>query len=123
MKALTLRPQWAWAVAHSTKRVEYRSWMPRLAVGETLAIHAGSAKFWDDDLEEVQAAHGAMPPTELDGGAVVALAVVSELRSGVDGWEVHLADVRTLKQPQDCRGKLGLWSVPDDIAAACLANV
>lgn len=43
MKALTLWPEWAWAIAHLTKRVENRGWHPHgaLPVGETFAIHAG----------------------------------------------------------------------------------
>lgn len=51
MRALTLRHPWAFAVAHLGKPVENRDWDDRLAelmglpqlVGETIAIHGGSA--------------------------------------------------------------------------------
>lgn len=42
--ALTLWPEWAWAVAHLGKRVENRTWAPpRWAMGRRLAIHGGAA--------------------------------------------------------------------------------
>lgn len=46
MKALTLYPEWAFAVAHLGKRVENRTWCPPpglLRVGDQLAIHGGAA--------------------------------------------------------------------------------
>lgn len=47
MLALTLWPEWAWAVCNLGKRVENRLWKPserQLAPGEVFAIHAG--KHW-----------------------------------------------------------------------------
>lgn len=43
MSALTLWPEWAWAIATLDKRVENRGWMHRLPPGSLLAIHAGAA--------------------------------------------------------------------------------
>ncbi len=45
MKALTLWPEWAWAIEHLGKRVENRIWVPspgQLKPGDWLAIHAGA---------------------------------------------------------------------------------
>ena len=39
LRALTLWPEWAWAVHHLDKRVENRTWA--LPVGEWFALHAG----------------------------------------------------------------------------------
>ena len=43
MKALTLWPEWAWAIRRLGKDVENRSWAPPgYLVGRRLAIHAGA---------------------------------------------------------------------------------
>lgn len=43
-RALTLWPEWAYAIVHLGKRVENRGWMPRTTlIGQPLAIHAGKA--------------------------------------------------------------------------------
>lgn len=43
-RALTLWPEWAYAIVHLGKRVENRGWMPpRELIGQPLAIHAGKA--------------------------------------------------------------------------------
>lgn len=42
MRALTLWPEWAWAICHLGKRIENRTWpVPSWMRGEQLAIHAG----------------------------------------------------------------------------------
>jgi len=43
MKALTIWPEWIWAILHLGKRVENRSWEPPQAVvGQRIALHAGA---------------------------------------------------------------------------------
>lgn len=43
MKAITLWPEWAWAICYLDKRVENREWAPPLGVrGKRIAIHAGA---------------------------------------------------------------------------------
>lgn len=42
MKALTLWPEWAHAIAWLGKDIENRTWEPRLKVGEEFLIHAGA---------------------------------------------------------------------------------
>ena len=45
MKALTLTPEWAWAVTALDKRVENRTWRPpERMIGQRIAIHAGKAR-------------------------------------------------------------------------------
>lgn len=42
MKAVTLWPEWAWAILHLDKRHENRGWQPPEALhGERIALHAG----------------------------------------------------------------------------------
>lgn len=44
MKAITLWPEWVWAICCLQKRVENRGWIPPASMlGETIAIHAGKA--------------------------------------------------------------------------------
>ena len=44
MKAITLYPEWAWAVVNLDKRIENRSWFPyRDLIGTRIGIHAGRA--------------------------------------------------------------------------------
>jgi len=43
MKAITLWPEWAWAVCRLGKNVENRTWDSSLYMGEQFAIHAGMA--------------------------------------------------------------------------------
>ena len=43
LRAITLWPEWAWAICHLGKRVENRTWHPpRELIGRRLAIHAGA---------------------------------------------------------------------------------
>jgi len=45
MKAITLWPEWCWAIRQLGKNVENRSWRPpdTLRIGESIAIHAGAS--------------------------------------------------------------------------------
>lgn len=42
MKALTLWPEWLWAILYLGKRVENRRWVPTGFTGERIALHAGA---------------------------------------------------------------------------------
>jgi hypothetical protein len=43
MKAITLWPEWAWAIANLDKRIENRIWSPpKGMIGQRIAIHAGA---------------------------------------------------------------------------------
>jgi hypothetical protein len=76
MRAVTVRQPWAWAIAHGFKDIENRSWAPRLAPGELIAIHAGAAAPSFEDVERVKKLVGrrGQVPNVFDCGCVVAVA-------------------------------------------------
>ena len=144
LRALTLTPEWAWAVCRLDKRVENRTWpAPATIIGQRIAIHAGKAApdwsavylmagcaRWQVDryarMFRKPGVHRLHPlGKELTRGAIVATAIVSGCRA-VDqrdavGWEAgpwcwDLTDVRVLERPESCRGALGLWRVPSGYA-------
>lgn len=41
MLAITVKPQWAWAMLHLGKRIENRDFFPDSLVGKRIALHAG----------------------------------------------------------------------------------
>lgn len=125
MKAITIIQPWPYAILHLGKRIENRSWQPRqLEVGERFALHAGS-----------KLDHGAIRDLRIDMrvdhlalGAVVGVATFmgtlgsidacprSQLRwwSGPLGW---LLDDVVPCDPVPVSGALGLWTLPEAIAA------
>ena len=141
MKALTLTPEWAWAVCHLDKRVENRSWAaPREAIGTTIALHAGKARPEWRAVELMAACAGwgtygyardfkrgeqivNRPSSErfATGAIVATFRIVGCRRVREDearGWEVgefcwDIDDVVVLARPVPCKGALGLWTVPD----------
>lgn len=140
MRALTVHPEWAWAIAHAGKWVENRTWFPPDAlIGERIAIHGGARiRDLDRAIETARetglSAHqvGDAGAVVIDGrttlvwrSAIVATAVLHSVSAEVLGtpWQVpgHLAwiltEVQTLPKPVSCTGRLGLWRLPEDIAA------
>jgi len=128
MKALTLHAPWAHAVAWLGKPLENRSWVPPLSiVGERIAIHAGlsdSQIEWrriDLILAKMTAT---MPDAPVARGALVCTAIVGSPVTESDspwfipgnfGWP--LIDVRRLPDPIPCKGRLGLWTLPEAVSA------
>lgn len=128
---LTLRPWWAWAVAHGGLRQISGPWRDDLR-GYRLAIHAGwwgrRPQRWVEDLSgQVRR----LPRLEsMSSSCIVATAALSSVRPRVDRWgdhwslaDVHtswvLSDVRPLRQPVPVeRGQLGLWRLPEGLAWA-----
>lgn len=148
MLSITVRPPWSWAISHGPKRIENRTWQ-RPCRG-LLAIHAG--KGWDEDGEDsllvqrawLDAGHELrtlMPKRAgIPMGAVVAVADLvdicgAQMRSFIPGdclcgpWAMRgqyhwrLANVRPLAEPVPCRGALGLWTLPDEVEAAVMAQL
>jgi hypothetical protein len=145
LRALTLTPEWAWAVCHLGKRVENRTWRPPARhIGKIIAIHAGKARpDWDGvdlmagcagwrvqryaHVYERPGVRVVFPGSNLVRGAIVALATVRGVRD-VDQrdavqWECgpvcwDLDEVRVLARPVPCKGALGLWRVPAGLVAA-----
>lgn len=145
MKALTIWEPWATAIsARRGKRIENRTWAPSaglLKVGDRIAIHAGR-NVEADAIKEVAALLGLeedrfrpwMAP-----GCVVAFATFQNVLSSADEvtrfagsdqlkwWHGPrawlLRDVVRLPTPLAVRGAQGLWDLPADIEAACLAQL
>lgn len=140
LRALTLHPEWAWAIVHLDKRVENRSWRPPESVipdGARFAIHAGSRIGGRDGdtfeaLAEVMLAareagweHEQVGAgwTLTKGGRSVALTEAAVL--GVAGRVVAIAALREILPPREGIGDEPhpAWKVPgqygwllDDVA-------
>lgn len=130
MRALSVRPHYAWAIMLGIKPVEHRSWRPSpkaLQVGEDFAIHASSYAFDDEDRDVILKAYGRLPPETLDTGAilgVVTLTRVTGKRGEVCDW--YLTNPRPLDQSSghwDCAGRLGLWTVEPEMARRIKATM
>lgn len=145
MMALTLRPQWAYAVARLGKDIENRSWpLPSRMHGKRIAIHAAvSAPTRAEMREYVRLTKFETLRNDwkwhehsIDGmrGAIVALATVWPMTPqsampeevywtiGGSKWELPeyayqwaLTDVGPLTTPLPCRGSQGFWRVPADV--------
>lgn len=149
LRALTLWPEWAYAIAHLGKRAENRGWTPPASIiGQRIAVHAGAhiggrqgrvatAEAVDAVLcmaaRAGRDAFGRALVPEIETCATSAI-VCTAVVTGWDcddrtGWDVpgqchwRLADVQVLPEPVPCRGAQGLWRVPADIAARVLAQV
>lgn len=88
MKAITIKPAWAWAIVHG-RPVEIRSW--RTEYRGQVAIHSSSSIAGaDDDAALIKQQSGLDVPLELDCGAIVCTArlfgciPVSELLATID---------------------------------------
>lgn len=141
MRVLTLRQPWAWAAARGWKPIENRRWAT--SYRGPLAIHAGQR--WDAEMAALRTvvdlarAQGVeMPPTLAADepytgvGQVLAVvqltgictAAVAQDRCQCGPWAMpghthwRLEAARLLPTPIPLTGRLGLWQLPDDIAAA-----
>lgn len=139
MLALTLWPEWAFAIAYLGKRIENRTWKRDSLIDEVIAIHGGrypggqsDSSCWGDEirsmLEVARSAGAALPdPITIRGvlalaqQKVVAVARVAGFVSSAESawfcgpWGWQLEDVRVLPDPLPCRGSQGLWTLPDDL--------
>jgi len=128
MRLLTLKPPWAYMLAHCGKNVENRSWYTPYR--GPLLIHSSqscSRRYYTEAVEWL-ASRGlpSLPPYEdLACGAVVATAylssVVTRLGSswyepGSYGWV--LIDIQALARPVPCRGALKLTRPDADVISA-----
>ncbi len=144
MKALTLWPEWAWAIVHLGKNVENRRWVipPGL-----YCLHAGmrfggrgkhpAHKRYATDVvfrtalneqltdEQYHMAYK-MKPDDIPFGSIVGVIRVTghthpndipEHLAWHDGYSIanHIELVSVLPTPIPCKGALGLWTVPTDI--------
>jgi hypothetical protein len=141
VKALSLRSPWWWAILYAGKRLENRDWTTPYR--GPLLLHA--SQWWS--LEEVGStllvdikprmteAHLDAAPRmtlrqmrEMGGHLVGSCRVVGCVRPGdpipegqADWYQgscgLLLADARPLVRPVRCKGALGLFEVPADVAA------
>jgi hypothetical protein len=142
LKALTLRHPWVWACVYLGKDIENRGWKPYRPTLTHLAIHGGAlpkgeAKTEDvfQDLEwitstfpnhpEVQRvmSMGWRSDAQLDTICVTGIAAVYPWRGVTEqrtslwhaayhhGW--RLEDGLILPTPLECKGRQGLWDVPE----------
>lgn len=127
MKALSIRPPWAYAIAHLGKRVENRTW--RTNYRGPILIHASST-MRNDDVRTLEAIIGhKIDKTSLCRGAIIAIADLvdcvdaaqapSKWTCGPTAW--RLRNVRTLKAPIPASGMLGLWNPSAALIRRCLA--
>jgi hypothetical protein len=136
MKALSVRQPWAWAIIHGGKNIENRNWAPKVRPGR-IAIH--SAKRWagDDALKTVELLVDEKMPGEFMLGWIIGTVDVIDTHMpsyglqgrwgacevhGCETWGQNVLSHWVLSNPRpgpwiECKGKLGLWTLPDDIAA------
>jgi hypothetical protein len=116
MRALSVRPPWAWAIAHAHKRIENRTWMT--SYRGPLAIHA-SQTFSASETAELEKILGyEVDPTLFKRGAFVAVVDLADVVK-VDSVEPSpwlcgpyawlLKTVRPLSVAVPASGRLGLW--------------
>ncbi len=144
--ALTLWPEWAYAICALGKRVENRTWSRASVQGQWIAIHGGASiggrKGQDaeaDGIAELATmavrARVISPPVgeaelrilregaRAAAGKIVAVAQVQEfVRASADPWFVGpvgwvLRGVAVLPQPVPVKGAQGLWPLGEEVAA------
>lgn len=121
MRALSVQQPWAWAIIHGGKIIENRP--RRTHIRETIAIHASAQprREWRFPPRSLKPP----PSDEWVLGAIIGFAdligCVEEHRSkwfeGPFGYV--LANPRPLRTPIPCKGALGFWKVPSQIARRC----
>lgn len=115
MKALSIRPPWAWAIVHARKRVENRS--RRTKYRGPVAIHA-SKRLTESDVSRLEALLGRrINPDRFLRGAIIATASLVDVlpveechsRWAVGPYCWMLRNIRPLKSPIYVNRALGLW--------------
>jgi hypothetical protein len=127
MKAISVRPPWAWAILYANKDVENRTWKTNMR--GTIAIHASQTMnrpLYESVLKEIKRiAPGTNVPTyeAMVRGAIIGLVdVVGCEERTKSKWHVRghygfvLANPRALHKAIPCNGRLSFWDVPDALA-------
>lgn len=144
--ALTIYPEWIYAILHLGKDVELRTWRPgRRHVGTRLVLHAGAYVGGSGPraegranvrwfLRRVHEITGASPPIGWSTvaqdlrGRLAAVATLGEPTlsspspwSDPDGavWAWPLLDVRPIVDGPVMRGGQGLWPIPASVVESC----
>jgi hypothetical protein len=124
MKAISIKPPWAWAILYAGKDIENRTW--RTNIRGTIAVHASqtvSRPAYESALEEIKKiAPGKNVPSydAMVRGAIVGLVDVVGCEERTKAkWHIRghygflLANPRVLRKPVPCNGRLSFWDVPD----------
>jgi hypothetical protein len=140
MRAFTVRQPWAWAIIWAGKNIENRRTSIVGSYQGVVAVHAG-LQVDADALSEAAIPEGHMHRLNDDyagrpawdaRGAIVGVVEVlgshqvrEECRDlpcwpwgalADTRWHIELGRVRALAEPVPCRGRPGLWTLPDDVA-------
>lgn len=128
-RAITLHNPWAHLIAHGTKRVENRSWMPYDNIHQLL-IHAG--KKWINGGHDLLKSYA--PDDCVDTSAIVAVADLTHAcntsrwqptitcncgpwaQPGQCHWQ--LTNIHALPEPVPATGRQGLWRPDPAVLAA-----
>jgi len=126
LRALSIKQYWLHAILNFGKDIENRIWKPPpWIIGARIALHASKmadpgsageikriAKLSSKKMLEIDAPLGAILAT----ARVEGFCTQSDSRwfAGPYGW--ILKDVYVLQEPYPCKGALGLWDVPQEIA-------
>lgn len=134
MKAISIRPPWAWAILHAGKDIENRTWKTKMQ--GTIAVHASqtmSRQYYEASLKEIKKISPDVHIPTYDAmvrGAIVGIVdVVGCEEHTKSKWQVRdhygflLANPRVLREPIPCNGRLNFWEVPDDIARRILREL
>lgn len=115
LRALSIRPPWAWAIVYAGKRIENRSWSTNYR--GPLLIHASSSLSHSDvrSLERILGRR--VDPGLFIKGAIVATGVLADIvpvQKTKSRWAVGplcwvLRDVQPLAEPIPVSGALQLW--------------
>lgn len=122
IRGLTLIRPWGYAIAHLGKDVENRTWNCYLKPGDFIAIHNG--KKWDQSAIECMAdcmdiEAKVTPELDKDSQIIAVATFAGNVTQSNSTWFVGpigwvLEDV-TLIDPVECKGRQGLWNIPDDV--------
>ena len=122
-RCLSVRQPWAWAICVGAKVVENRTW--KTDYRGQIAIHASASKqAINFALKQKQSAR--LRPDWFTTGAIIGVADVADvvaLNETLDSnpWAMGpccwlLSNPRLIASPIPCKGKLTLYSLPDDIS-------
>jgi hypothetical protein len=132
MFAISLLQPWAWAILWAGKDIENRTWdLPAQFVGRRVMLRASKRVSRDefdgaaDMIEGVSGVRVSSYELVPMGALVGAVTFTGSIHPGNDGvrwhfpdqfcWIVH--DAKPLPEPIPCKGMLGFWRIPDDVAA------
>ncbi len=141
MKAISLRQPWPWFILKGGKDLENRGWTSPYR-GPVL-IH--SSKWWDEEevaddfdfasriarMQDAVPERGlpALADLKAERGCIVGVAtIVGAIVESDSPWffgpkAFVLADPLPFLDPVSCRGDRGLFTVADDVASACRAQI